>query len=295
MHMPQSSFPEWIHEQVPEDSLFALAYQDVSPAQRALIKSGIAQLYDWYKPHHTRSRELSEVWQSGFSSKLTIQPVDLSVLLFDHTVLSPARLLAALVPAQALGVREILALRIGKGMPWRKAVLTGLELAGQELVADVTEVQAKRLLMELKAGGRTCTVTVIGPKASAVQGPELLSASRISFWRPRFTRHAAIWMDTATTFDLEALAFIHPDLIFSVFGVDVELPADNFSHEGASPDDFWDAVTDVVYVPENLADKALGRAKVVLGPGQEGCWVWPDLHAQRFQFHCMGWSNGDSR
>lgn len=293
MKTPPSSFPDWIHDQVPEDDLFARAYQDITPAQRGLIKTGIAQLYDWYKPQRTLGRGERESWPSGFDSRREIRPVDLSVLLFDHTVLSPARLLAALVPAQACGVPEILALRIGRGMPWRKAVLTGLELAGQELVADATEAQARRLFQELRAGGRTCTVTVIGPHAGGVQTSEIMAASRISFWRPRFTRHVAIWLESPDSFDLEALAFIHPDLVFSVFGVEVELPADNFSYEGDRLDDFWDAVTEVVYVPDHMMRQALGPAKVVLCPGQEGCWVWPDLHAQQFQFHCIGWTNGE--
>lgn len=287
------AFSEWINALVPDEELFARAYQDVGDRNRALMKTCIARLYDWYGPQKNTSSEISLHWTSGLNSKQKIVPVEFSVILFDDNLMSPARLLAALVPALACGVGNVLAVRIGGGIPWRKAVLTGLELAGQELVVDMTDGQARRLLSELREAGCSGSVVALGPKSGAIKSSELKSASRIEFWRPRFNRTAAVWLDDVSTFDLEALAFVHPDVIFSVFGKDVDLPADNFSFESKQFTDFFEAITDVAYLPGGRTNEVLGRAKIVFGPGQEGCWLWPDLHSEHFLFHCTAWTAGD--
>jgi len=285
------SFPDWLYELVPDDELFARAYEDISDQKRAWMKTSIARLYDWYGPQKDIAGASIRHWHSGFDTKQTFSAVDFAVVLFDGSLLSPTRLLAALVPALAGGVKNVLAARVAGG-PWRKAILTGMELAGQEMVVDVTEAQARRLFNELRDTGHTGAVTVLGPKAAVIKTSELQAASRISFWRPRFSRAAVVWMDDESSFDLETLAFMHPDIIFSVFGTEPELPADNFSYEGDQFDDFIAAIMDVAYLPANRMDRALEKAKVVLGPGQEGCWVWPDLHPEHFQFYSTAWTIG---
>ncbi|MDC0335817.1 hypothetical protein OAN24_02820 [Pseudodesulfovibrio sp.] len=287
------SFPSWISDLVPPDELFARAYEDIPDEKRAWMKTNIARLYDWYGPRQDTKGVDVRHWRSGFDTTTTYDAVDFAVILFDGSLLSPSRLLAALVPALAGGVKHVLAARVGDGAPWRKAVLTGLELAGQELVADLTDVQARQLFNYLRETNRPGSVVVLGPKAAVIKTSELQAASRISFWRPRFSRAAAVWMDDANTFDLETLAFVHPDMIFSIFGAEPELPADNFSYEGDGFDDFVDAIMDVAYLPAERMDHALKKAKLVLGPGQEGCWIWPNLHPEHFQFHCTAWTIGD--
>ncbi len=285
------SFPDWIGDFVPDDAVFARAYDGISSQHRAWMKTCIARLYDWYGPRKDVAGSLVRHWSAGFDSQSNFAAVDFAVVLFDGSLLSPARLLAALVPALAGGVENVLVARVGGG-PWRKAVLTALELAGQELVIDISDSQARKLFTQLRDTRGTGAVTVLGPKAALIKTDELQSASRLSFWRPRFTRAAAIWMDDESTFDLETLAFIHPDIVFSVFGATVELPADNFSHEGDRFDDFIDSILDVAYLPADRMEYALNKAKVVFGPGQEGCWIWPDLHCEHFQFHSIAWTIG---
>lgn len=286
------AFPDWINEFIPDDALFARAYQNSSDGSRAWMKTAIARLYDWYGPRKDVGGEISLRWSGGFDTKYTFDPVDFAVVLFDESIQSPARLLAALVPALAGGVKNVLAVRVGNSAPWRDAVLTGLELAGQEFVVDMTDVQARRLFNELRDSGTSGAVVVLGPKAAVIKFSELQSASRISFWRPRFSRAAVIWMDDEKTFDLEALAFMHPDIVFSLFGVKPFIPADNFSYEGDDFDEYLDAIMDVAYLSGQRVHHALKRAKLVLGPGQEGCWVWPDLHPEHFQFHRTAWTIG---
>jgi len=293
MKQPSFSFPDWINGFVPDDDLFARAYQDISDERRALIKTSIARLYDFYGPRKDISGEVLRRWSAGFNTKSTYDAVDFVVVLFDGSVLSPARLLAALVPALASGVKHVLAARVSEGTPWRKAVLTGFELAGQELVADMTDVDARRLFNELRETNRSGAVVVLGPKAAVIKSSELQAASRISFWRPRFSRTATIWMDDKSTFDLEALSFTHPDIVFSVYGAESDLPTDKFSYEGDGFERCVDAIEDVAYLPVERMDQIVKKTKLVFGRGQEGGWVWPDLHPEHFQFHSTVWTSGD--
>lgn len=285
-------FPEWIADLVPGDEVFARAYDQIPDHNRAWMKTAIARLYDWYGPRKVESGEFQQQWRADFTTRTRFQTVDFAVVLFDDSLLSSSRLLAALIPALAGGVKHVLAARVASDMPWPNSILTGLELGGQELVANVTEVQARRLFNELRETGLTGAVTVLGPRAAVIKTTELQAASRISFWRPRFSRAASVWMEEADSFDLEALAFTHPDIVFSVFGVEVEMPADNFSYEGDSFSECVDAIVDVAYLPEERANCALSKARLVLGPGQEGCWIWPDLHPEHFQFHSTVWTIG---
>lgn len=286
------SFPDWLGEFIPDDELFAIAYEDVGEKNRAWMKTSIARLFDWYGPRKELGGEELRRWQSGLISRTAHSPVDFSVVLFDDNLLSPARLLAALVPALGGGVKQVLAARVNSGTPWRKAVLTGLELAGQEMVVDLDDIQSRRLLGELREGQFTGSVTVLGPKAAAIVAGEMRTASRMSFWRPRFSRFASIWMEDENTFDLDVLAFIHPDMVFQVFGADIKLPANNFSYEGEGFQACLDALTDVAYLPSERMDAAMSKARLLLGPGQEGCWFWPDLHPDHFQSYCTAWTIG---
>jgi len=287
------AFPNWINPLVPDDALFAQAYQALADRERAWIKTGIARLYDWYGPRKDLGGEDVRRWSGGLCTRTRFDAVEFAVVLFDDTLLSPARLLAALVPAIATGVRHVLAVRVGDDAPWRQAILTGLELAGQELVAGVDQNQARRLLAELRETDRPGAVAVLGPKASETCVAEQYAATRMAFWRPRFSRMATVWMEQPDTFDLEALAFIHPDIAFTVFGAEAELPGSNFSRAEGGFDEFLKLSSDVAYLPQDRMAAASGRVKLALGPGLEGSWLWPDLHSLHFQFRSAAWTDGE--
>lgn len=288
------SFPDWLNEFVPEDEVFAMAYEDIADTDRAWLKTSIARLLDVYGPLKEMAGMTSRSFRSGFDIQSHHAPVDFAVVLFDASLLSPARLLAALVPALASGVEHVLAARVGaNGGPWHKAVLTALELAGQEFVVDLSDAEARRLFTQLRDMNRPGAVSVLGPKAAVIKSGELQAASRMGFWRPRFNRAAAVWMEEENTFDLDVLAFTHPDMVFSIFGVETELPADNFSYEGESFSDFADAIIDVAYLPDPHISQVVDRAKLILTPGQEGCWIWPDLYLEHFQYRHIAWTSGE--
>ncbi|OIQ48763.1 hypothetical protein BerOc1_03516 [Pseudodesulfovibrio hydrargyri] len=284
---PALSLPDLLGESLVDDALFAAAYAESSDRERALMKTCIARLYDWYGPRKDTAREVATRWRGGFGSVSRSAPVDFALVLFDENFVSPARLLAALVPAAACGVPCVLAVRMNAVGDWARPLLTAMELAGQELVADLTGEDLSSLLDDLaqaKASGAVADLT----------GRPGLCAGRsgLAVHTPAFDRTAALYLDDPNTFDLEALAFIHPDTAFTVFGADIPLPG-GFVRGGKDFPAFLDAVRDVAFVPADRIGDALDRARLVFGPGQEGCWVWPELHPGFFLHHRTAWTIGD--
>ncbi|MGE4422669.1 MAG: hypothetical protein AB7D39_10260 [Pseudodesulfovibrio sp.] len=281
------SLPDLIGESLVDDALFAAAYEESTDGERALMKTCIARLYDWYGPRKDTAREVAERWRGGFASVRRSAPVDFALVLFDGTFASPARLLAALVPAMACGVQNVLAVRMDGGEDWAHPLLTAMELAGQELVADLTGEGVSSLLRNLSDAGASVAVIDFAGRPGLCEG-----RSRVAVHSPAFDRSAVLFLDDGETFDLDALAFIHPDTAFTAFGADVPLP-DGFVRGDGGFSAFLDAVRDVAFVPADRANDTLGRARLVLAPGQEGCWVWPELHPEFFLFHCTAWTIGD--
>jgi hypothetical protein len=287
MSDPVLSLPDLIGESLVDDALFAAAYGESSDRERALMKTCIARLYDWYGPRKDSACEVARRWRGGFESVARSGPVDFALALFDETFVSPARLLAALVPAVACGVRNVLAVRVDGEGGWARPLLTAMELAGQELVADLSAEGVSSLLGDLTDTGASGAVIDLAGRPGLCAG-----RSRVAVHSPVYDHKAVLYQDDLETFDLEALAFIHPDIAFTAFGANVSLP-DGFVRGGEEFPAFLDAVRDVAFVPADRIGDALDRARLVLGPGQEGCWVWPELHPAFYLFHHTAWTIGD--
>ena len=283
---PVFSLSDMIGDSLVDDALFAQAYEESTDRERALMKTCIARLYDWYGPRKDTVREDARQWRGGFASIRRSAPVDFALVLFDQTLASPARLLAGLVPAVACGVPNILAVRLDGG-DWQRPLLTAMELAGQELVADLTGDDLGGLLRELGDAGASGAVVDLAGRPGLFTGRD-----RLAVHSPAFGREAAVFLDGETTFDLDALALTHPDTAFTAFGANVPLPG-GFRRGGEELPDFLDAVREVAYVPDNLIGRTLGRARLAMAPGQEGCWVWPELLPDFFLFHRIAWTIGD--
>ena len=290
MQRTTCEFPEWINEFVVEDELFARAYESVSSHLRALLKTGIARLFEWYGPSRRVAGRETVSWRGGFDSVQDSTPADYAVVVFDSNLTSSARLLAAVVPALARGVRTVLAVRLDGG-EWPRAMLTGLELAGQDLAVDLSADQVKGLLEELDASGANGVVLGV-ELAQGVFRSFRFPTRSIDFICLKCDRDAVVWMDDDEPFDLDALAFAQPDLSFAVHGAAPKLPSAGFQCGQNDFQGFLDSIREVAYAPASRVDEALNRAWLVLGPGQEGCWVWPQLRPEHFLFHSTAWTIG---
>lgn len=279
---------DFIHELVVDDTLFARAYENSADHHRALMKTCIARLYDWYGPRQQVGGRVSHSWRSGLESQQLNEPVDCTLILLDDSLLSPIRLLAALVPALVSGCENILVARLDcHESPWSESILTGLELAGQERVVDVTAEQLDTVLAEIEQnGGRGCVVDLRQEPDSSLQ------SSRIQYVAPSFNRRAIIWTNDEQGVDIDALSFAHPDVTFTVFGRESELPTSQFSFDGTEFEIPDSTISDVIYADNALHEEALSVAKLVLGPGNEGCWIWSEITPELFQSHCISWTTG---
>lgn len=283
-------FPDRLHEFVVDDTLFARAYDAIPDYRRALLKTCIARSYEWYGPSQCDSGRTAQMWRSGLSSVEQVATLDFAVVVFDGTLVSPTRLLAAVVPALASGVRNVLVVRLGGG-EWHQPLLTGLELAGQELVADMTTEELQLFLDECNAAEARGLVLGVGMERGNFKALRFPS-NRVAFKCLNCDQAVSVWSDSEQLFDLQALAFAQPDLNFSVFGAEGEGLPDSFSFHGNDFSDFLESLREVAYAPASCVDEALNRARIVLGPGQEGCWVWPQLRPEDFQFHSTAWTIG---
>lgn len=283
-------FPGWIDEFVVDDELFARAYEVIPPHRRALLKTCIAQVFEWYGPSRQTAGREAVSWRGGFDSVRDFAPADYAVVVFDANLVSPVRLLAAVVPALVRGVQNVLAVRLGGG-EWPQAMLTGLELAGQDLVVDLSAQQVKGLLEELTAAGANGVVLGV-ELAQGVFRSLRFPSSNIDFICLKCDHNSAVWLDENEPFDLDALAFSHPDFSFAVHGSELTFPSEEFRRGGTDLQGFFESIREVVFTPASYVDEALDRARLVLGPGQEGCWVWPQLRPGHFHFHSIAWTTG---
>ena len=123
-------FPLWLQDYQIADDIFGEAYEATLPPQRAWLKKTIAQVYGINSPEAPSRTWNVNTWRGGFETEVSTAPLEWTVLLLDEKSVSAVRILAALVPALAAGVKNILAVFCGEGVISR-SVLAGFELAGQ--------------------------------------------------------------------------------------------------------------------------------------------------------------------
>lgn len=272
-------FPEWLNGLLLPDATFASAYAAVSSQQRALFKTAIARAHAILGPQRDRDCLTSRSLRQGVDVAISTAPASCAVVLFDSDS-SPAFVLAALVPAFLAGVPEVLAVHVGDDAP-SKEMLTALELAGQEDVAVMDADRCFELLAETDAadGLRVCVAGSQG--ASCVPIPEVAG---LALWRAPVPGTLGVWLgdhaDDEEGVDADAIAFCHPH-------VALDLCHASEQDDGPLFEDFL-ARHDVVFVPEQRLVQSLPWCSLVLGPGEESAWLWPDLSVEFFLLFRFG-------
>ena len=269
----ENFFPADLEEFLVPDTLFADAYAQTSDRERSGYKLAIARLAACLgEKRYDRSR-LAEFLRQGSVLLEFRCPVLWAMVVWDETVESPSRILAALMPAVFADVAHVLACRAVSAeskshiQPLSFSVLSALELAGQEAVADMPAAALAPLLTQVAAQG--CgRLVLLGD--SVWSGSLALEAMRL---------HIPVWNATAQARigiapfppgaagpDYDLLAQAQPDAhVFSVR---------NFGEAAG--------VSAIVCDP-SAAGEWLEHAPLVLTPGHESCWLWPDLSLDFFQ------------
>lgn len=262
-----SYFPGWCEQQLVTDEQFGSAYEQVSPEHRALLKTNIAMQHCLYgSPGVTWARNERQ-WRHGFVTVNEEKPADWCCVLISEEYVSGPRLLAALMPALLAGITDVLVVRMvgDEETPWPHELLAALELAGQEAVITCHETMAGTLFgaMPSSATGR---VLMLGDMPQTVGMCLADMPSCVCLWGEPFLGGIGVKSDDdGPQWDREKLTWAHPDWnLIDISELDEfsELGGAGFAAIACGPE-YMDTVPDTV--------------PATIGPGQEACWVWPDL------------------
>ncbi len=261
-----------------EDRAFAVAYESISPEQRGALKVAIARLGAVYGSPDRLGEERRCSLRQGVDILERSRPVDWAALFWSEEFTSPSQLLAALLPAILAGVPDILACRVrgtAKSSPFPPAQLVALELAGQESVAEVGPEMLGDVLRQIAQGNTSGRIILLGSGLREVDPLVALpgeAEGRIAVWRrcaqQRIGLSAGVVGAQGVSPSADLLAFAHSGAFF---------------HEQCSPDMMPDATLHAIFCGAEEAGAWLGSAPLVLTPGQESCWLWPDLEPGFFR------------
>ncbi len=254
MTLDSFTFPDWIEEFQIDDGVFGLAYEATLPPRRAWMKKTIAQVYAVNSPDSPQKTWVVNTWKGGFETEVSMSPLDCVVMLIDQEALSAIRILAALTPALAAGVKNILVVFTGEG-ELSQSVLTGFELAGQEAVVCLENEKLEELLSYINDSKVDSAILDLRSHPT-----DIPYAENMKYWRSPVVSNIAVCLDEDGP-DMDILKFAHPDAIIKEVAIE----------------DLSEFSGNVVVVSAELVGEALVDFKLVLSHGQEGCWMWSDL------------------
>ena len=255
--------PEWTEGFRAGDEVFARAWEEAGAQDRALLKTAIAfQFHLWGMRDGRGSLERSDP-REGFRSIVSSGPAPWTLAVLSPGYASPARLLAALVPAVLAGTRPAV---ISLSVP-APSIAAALELAGLDDLFIMDGAGARKLLAELRAACAGGCLALFPWPAGQGEGaspePPLLPGPPCGPWRG-----LRVWQDTprpriilrpsaaeSDGRELERrLQWLHPDAIL----------------EGTEAG----GAADAVFNAQDLRP-ACGTAGLLLQAGLEACWTGP--------------------
>ena len=305
---------------VPDDVL-AAAYASVGDVERSWIKKNIAQLYALHPPAGMDQTRTRTRWRSGLATTSTSlvkpwaclvcpEPMPEAGSASESLTLAeslagpfvgagPAGIAAALVPVMTAGISDILAILPPSSLQ-SAHLLTTLELCGLENVYAVPREAIPRELHALVAREPTGLILDLGGLASC----DPLTAEafhRTMVWRPRLSGRLRIWCAEPDQWDWSTLEWNHPHARIEAWGPCRETAPDRVLQGDGDWDDFHrlpGAVlgvgADMLHAPNMSGLPDLPGPGLILTPGQEGCWYWPDLDPGFLCFR-RGMALADSR
>ncbi len=255
--------PEWTEDFRAGDDVFAAAWEEVGAQDRALLKTAIAfQFHLWGVRDSLETGERSAP-REGFRTVVHSIPAPWTLALRARGYASPARLLAARLPAVLAGTRP--AVVCLSDPP--DGIAAALELAGIDDLFVMHETNARRLLGDLcaaSAEGRLALFPWIGdsreqadPAQPFFSGAERERWLGVRTWRdiPRPSLILRPCASESEGRELERrLRLMHPDAVLT----------------GAEADGSADAVFNA-QDPRPADDPACLR----LNAGMEACWTGP--------------------
>ena len=251
------------------DAAFARAYARVPDLDRARIKTGIAAVFAACGSPMPRLRRSEAVLGHDLVLTRSDAPLDFAVIVCGPRFASPARLVAAVLPALCAGVPEVAAVRVGGA--WPQELLVALELCGVETACRLGPRALAGMWALLAAKGSGALVLLDGaPRPALAACPGIVLHEAVTCGK------ALVSDSPQERLDREALAFAQPDLEF----------VDAASLPGDAPDALAQGAVsgyDAVYAGSGADPAFAEAAPLCLGPGRESFWLWPQLPPEAFR------------
>ena len=266
------------HRLVPE-AAFDEAFARIEAMDRAWIKKNISQLHTMYATGGSEFLKVERQWSQGFWTRESLAPLDRVAICFPGSFLSSPRLLAAVLPPLAADIKQCCAIRVGaEDDSWDSRLLGGLELAGVEEVYDASGEDFEAWMQSLMRESAMRAVFLDGLEPPRQYGP----GSGGTVYLPAVHR-LGVWFQNAEQWDLQAIRAAHPGVRLLLGGP--AAPCGDSEREeavDAVPAEFFALDLDALFVPTFLFQEATAFCRRVFGPGQEGCWIWPELSLDPF-------------
>ena len=259
---PISDLPAWLESFRPDDTLYADAYEDTPAELRALLKTAIA--FDFHRWTMNDGECVAETRnpRAGFFRTERSRPADWVLAVAAEGFASPARLLAALVPAVIAGVGRIV---IVSPAPFAPAVATALELSGLEDSFVPDDARTADLYEDLRAASPDGRVVVFPGNGPLTPGQKDLmhraAADGIAVYRDApAPKILSLYADEGCAAPggpspedvKKRLLWLHPDAVL------LEEPAQDLR---------------AVFAPQDTPLPC--AAPFAAGPGMEACWPGP--------------------
>ncbi|AGW14255.1 histidinol dehydrogenase [Megalodesulfovibrio gigas] len=275
--------PDWMQERLVSDEAFADAYHETVPHRRALLKSTIARLHALLGERRVSNRSTASALETGMRSIVWELRLDTLVVTLPPGFSSPSRLLAAIVPAQLAGVREILVVCLrpdaepdapAAESAISPAVLAALELAGVETCLDLDMQEFRNLPAILEEAGQWGAFITLETGCTFIADFLTINADALE---------VHCWFDDPDTFSLDDLRWLFGDdaALYCWGNPPASLP--DGVHRG--PDDF-DAFQEVdkflALAPEERIKEISTSAHLACSKEALGLWLWPGLTPDAF-------------
>ena len=279
------------------DAAFARAYAVTGDRGRALIKSCIAGLYQAWRPGSAASTSTTERFLDGQVRIEGLTPRPWFALAIGPDVASPSQLVAAIMPALVSRIPQVLVFRPKARTGWPPALLTALELCGVEQVFSPSMGNFKHCLKTLGEPGSPCCpgggggVACLASRTLWERVREMVPDNCAAHWLAP-PKSAALYAGPGAEWDREALAFAQAGLRLVEYGSSSlsqgsagrmplgDMPPDACASGLASPDGpGTDRRPWVAYAPAAMAPT---DASLILAPGREALWDWPDMPRELF-------------
>lgn len=253
------ALPSWLEQFRIPDGLCVQAYERASASLRAYLKTGIALAHFHFGSITSRTESRTENRHLGFCERKTILPADWACLIFDGNERATAKICAAAILPRLADVEDVFAICLGARPSWQ--VLLSLELCGCEDIFHIDGGQCADLVCELANMdyGRVC----------------LLHRGQFDDLYLRLTNLGIVAVDLNESENLlllDADAFDKNILQFCLG----RMPETDPSQATR-----WDCV--YAASPENVEL----AARIKLGPGCEGFWLFEKLRLGFYQIRAQ--------